>query len=391
MRGGAGWQTGEMRKTGVGLLVTCLVVLSGVVAGIFAVRVTADEKAEAEAEPWSPPRGALFGYPTEDSADHSIVRVLLGNIEHTPPGETIRIVGYSFTLRDVATALVDAHQRGVRVQVVLNGHSRDFGATALLLRELGADTGKRSFVVLTGNSARGADGRGVTHQKSWSFSRTGDARYVVMAGSMNLTYLSTEQYTDVYSYVGRRDVWRAFDAVFRRQVRDRPMARPAMTRRLGRDHAYFFPGFAVEREPIYRTLRSLPDQGTRIRVVMHAWHAERGLRLASLLANKARAGARVDVVGGLHIGGGVRARLLAGGVHLHPGVFENGDHIHNKLLLTDYVRDGRRHRLVSTGSDNWGELSLHNDDLVLMIHAKPRLYRQYVAFYERLRARGDAE
>ncbi len=371
------------------MVVTCIVILVGVAAGIFALRGAADEKGYAE--PWTPPRGALFGYPVAEPSGHAIVRALIGNIEHTPPGETIRIVGYSFTLRDVAEALVAAHDRGVRVQVVLNGHSRQFRAVELLLRELGSDASMRSFLVLTGNSARGADGRGVTHQKSWSFSRTGDARYVVMAGSMNLTYLSTGQYTDVYSYVGRRDVWRAFDAVFRRQVRDEPMASPAMTRRLGRDRAYFFPGFSPAEEPIYRTLRGLPDRGTTIRVVMHAWHSERGHRLASLLASKARAGARVEVVEGLHVGGGVRAQLLAGGVRLHPGVFKNGDHIHNKLMLADYVRDGRRHRLVSTGSDNWGQLSLSNDDLVLMLDAGPKRYRQYVAFYERLRARADTE
>lgn len=215
-----------------------------------------------------------------------------------------------------------------------------------------------------------------------------------MIGSMNLSYASTRQYTDVYSYVGRLHLWRALGSVFAVQKRDRPVEDPAGTRRVGRDTLHFFPGFRPERDPILTTVRRLPARGTTIRVAMLAWHSERGIRLARVLAQKARDGADVRVVAGPYTGSGVLSGLTGAGVDVVHGDFdyEGDDYVHNKLLLVDHHGDGRRRRLISTGSDNWGMQSLHNDDLVLMIDAdrRPRLYRRYVDYVEEIRRRGES-
>lgn len=88
---------------------------------------------------------------------------------------------------------------------------------------------------------------------------------------MNLTMRSTEQYTDMFTYVGRRDVWRAFGDVFRHQVRDRPMRDPAFVKEVGGDTAYFYPGFTEDEDPLHRVLASVPGANARIRISMYAW------------------------------------------------------------------------------------------------------------------------
>ena len=70
---------------------------------------------------WKPPTGAAFNYPVGSHAARTVlVRRVIAAINHTLGGETIRIAAYSFDRTDVMNALLAAHRRGVRVQIVLN-------------------------------------------------------------------------------------------------------------------------------------------------------------------------------------------------------------------------------------------------------------------------------
>ena len=149
----------------------------------------------------------------------------MDNIKHTPRNGTIRIVGYSFSLGRVADALLAAKKRGVHLQIVLDGHSRAWSPSKRLDAALGSDPTRRDYLVLTKGSARGT--RGVTHQKSWQFSKVGQTPYVTMVGSTNLTGYGTEvQYSDMYTYTNRKDVYDAFASVQSRQKFDTPLAGP---------------------------------------------------------------------------------------------------------------------------------------------------------------------
>ena len=301
----------------------------------------------------------------------------------------------SFSLVPVAEALVAADARGVRVQVLADGDvSRDYRAIAVLSDALGSDRGADSFVRLTRGSARG--GATELHQKSWSFSRTGSSRHVVMVGSMNLSSYSTRQYTDMYAFVGRANVWRAFNDVFRDQVRDRPLEDPAVSVRLGRDHAWFFPGYDLDTDPMRAVLEDLPQRDLRVQVAMYAWVDERGRGLAEILADKARAGADVEVVAGKTMGTLVRDELESADVPIRVGVFatppDDGDDIHLKLVLASWTGDdGRTHRLISTGSDNFGSRSLDRDEVVVAIDAGARDLARYRRFLGAIAERADRE
>lgn len=339
-----------------------------------------DERPTADPS-YRAPAGPVFGVPVDDPADNKVARTLIANIDNTPEGATIRIVGFSFSLYEVADALVAAHRRGVDVQVVLDGHSRQFKATRTVVDGLGEDTKRRSFVKLTRRSARGT--RAGTHQKSWSFSRTGRSRWVTMVGSMNLTMRSTEQYTDMFTYVGRRDVWRAFGDVFRHQVRDRPMRDPAFVKEVGGDTAYFYPGFTEDEDPLYRVLASVPGANARIRISMYAWHHPRGFRLARLVEAKVREGAEVTFVEGPHVDDDITEILRAAGAEVHTG--DAAKDIHTKLTILEYDGPSGRERTVITGSDNFADLTLHNDDVDLVIDGdRGRIHERYVRFFDRI-------
>lgn len=328
--------------------------------------------------------GPLLASPATTPEKNRTLLALLRNIEHTPRGATIRIVGFSFSLFEVAEPLIAAAERGVKVRLVLDSHSAEFKATQALVRALGRDRHADSFVVLVKGSARGSAGH--LHQKTWSFTRTGRSKRVVMVGSMNPTrYGTVDQYADMYAFVGRHDVWRTFTSVFRQQVRDQPVADLPRTERLGDDTAYFFPGYSLDNDPIQQLIAEINPVGATIRVGTYAWHNERGLRLAAQLADLARAGARVEVLTGLYVGTPVETTLRSAGAIVRSGVFPGDQNIHLKMLLVDDPANGRRY--VTTGSDNWSDASYDKDDLVMAIALSEREFRQYAAYYERIMRR----
>jgi phosphatidylserine/phosphatidylglycerophosphate/cardiolipin synthase-like enzyme len=335
--------------------------------------------------------GPILSPPAPEATANASVYALLDNIRHTPRGATIRIVAYSFAIMPVADALIAAHRRGVHVQLVVDGrHSHAFEATQAVQQALGADHTRGSFLVLTDRSARGTVSH--SHQKSWSFSRTGSSRHVVMVGSTNLSILGTTgQYSDMYSFVDRRDIWRAFSAIFRAQARDRPVPDPAVTDALGRDTAYFDPGFSMADDPIAALIADLPaNPSTHIRIVMFAWHPPRGQQLVDLLLDKLKGGASVEIIRGPYVRQPLD-QLIAAGASVHRGVFANGDVVHDKLMIADTFRHGHRERFVTTGSDNWGNISFLRDDVDVRIGLGVEQYDAYLGFVNQLVRRGASE
>jgi phosphatidylserine/phosphatidylglycerophosphate/cardiolipin synthase-like enzyme len=335
--------------------------------------------------------GPIFAEPASRPPDNLAVRALIENIRHTPRGATIRIVAYSFSVVDVSAALIAADRRGVHVQVIVDGrHSHVFEATQALESALGRDRHHGSFIVLTDHSARGTVSH--SHQKSWSFSQTGASHHVVMVGATNLSVFgTTDQYSDMYSFVGRPDVWRAFSTIFTAQARDQPVPDPAVTDRLGRDTAYFFPGFSMTHDPIATTIAALPaDTSTHIRIVMYAWHPPRGQQIVDLLLQKLNGGACVEIVRGPFVRQPLGA-LVAAGAKVHRGVFTNGQHVHDKLMIVRDTRAGHTQRFVTTGSDNWGNVSFLRDDVDVKIGLGRREFHDYVAFFDQLVHRGASE
>jgi hypothetical protein len=335
-----------------------------------------------------PVAGPVFGDPT--TARNRIITRLLRNIAHTPAGGTIQIVGYSFSLDKVAAALQAAHERGVAVQVVVNGHSRSWLPARRLVPALGKDVRQSSFFLLTHGSARGTGG--VTHQKSWTFSQVGQTPDVVMVGSTNLTGYGTQvQWSDTYVYTNRPDVYGVYAALFDVQKRDRPVSDPFVSTDFADGGAYFFPrpGTTARSDPARLRIAELPDgAGTTIRVSQFAWYGPRGTWLARALARKKRTGATVSVVAGQSVGGAVKGVLAAADIPIRSGVFAHGKRIHTKLMLASYSDSTGAHTSIWTGSDNWADQSFGNDEDVVRVDDDAAGYQAYVGFFDHLAQMG---
>lgn len=382
--------------TAGGPFVIVLLLLLGLVGGCSGDddRGPGPDRPGAGDAPFQAPSGVLLARPASPEEDNKTFQVFLDLVRHTPAQERIRILAHSFSFVPAAEELIAAHQRGVEVQVVVDrGVSGDWTAPSLLRDELGTDRRASSYIYFA---------PGDLHQKSWSFTRTGDSRNVVLVGSMNLTYQSGRQYTDVVSYVGRRDVRRAFDRRFLDVRRELPDVSPMGPVRLGRDRAWFFPGYDRESDPVLRQLAAVPAPGARIRVVMYAWLDARGLALAQLLGDKAAAGADVEVVLGRSVGPQIRAELEASEAKVRPGVFADGDDVHHKLTLVTHRGapkvDGSTSpdvRFVLTGSDNFTYPSLGRPELLLRLDVSrgdpDARFARYDRWIDRLVARGRRE
>jgi len=332
------------------------------------------------------PTGVLLARPADegDEESNSSVRVLLDLVRRTPAGARIRLVGHSFSLVPVAEALAEAHRRGVQVQVITDRSvSGEWQAPGLLRRELGTDRRRPSYIHLA---------PGHLHQKIWTFTRAAGVRDVSLVGSMNLTYRSARQYTDVRTWAGRRDVRRVLDRQFV-LLRDRLPRLPATPPlRAGGDRLWFFPGYDLATDPVRCQLEAVPARGARIRVAMYAWLDERGMLLARLLADKAAQGARVEVVLGRSVGPQVRQVLVGSAVVVRDGVYADGDDIHHKLAVVSHAgADGVRRRFVLTGSDNWTTRSLRRPELLLRLEPDRRTFARYVRWVDRLSARAARE
>ena len=83
---------------------------------------TAQVEGSAKAKPkrWKAYNGPYFNNPHVPKDRYRIERRLLDTLRHVPRGETVRIAIYSFDRIPVANAIIAAHKRGVRIQMLLN-------------------------------------------------------------------------------------------------------------------------------------------------------------------------------------------------------------------------------------------------------------------------------
>jgi phosphatidylserine/phosphatidylglycerophosphate/cardiolipin synthase-like enzyme len=357
----------------------------------------------APAQAYTPGSGPIFNNPRGTlGAKDRILTHVVRTIESTPRGSEIRIAAYSNDRPDVAEALIAAHQRGVRVQLVLNDNWTS-GSTRRLVRVLGRDTNRRSFVAICAGSCRG--GFGNQHMKFYLFSHAGRARDVVMVGSANLTgYGARVQWNDMYTTSNQPALRELYTKVFEQLVRDRRIAEPYIHRTVGDYENEFFPmpTMTSGHDPVLERLdavRCATSGGagsggrTVIRIVMYGWVDSRGLYLAKRVADLARSGCDVRTILSAP-GGRVVRNLIAGGVLVKSADLDldgNPDtgfdetpyevFTHQKYMTLSGTYRGTAGYQVWTGSENWSNLGLHNDEVTMRIPGR-RVHRAYVANFD---------
>jgi hypothetical protein len=346
--------------------------------------------------------GAVFNDPAGGDPA-ALVRELCGLVRQAPAGSRIQLAHFVMSGTaggDFAAELIRAHQRGVDVQVVLDGDTRGAAVATRLKGGLGADPAARSWVhVCTGPPSGGTAaciGDKGQHNKFYLFSRTGTASDVVVQSSANLTDVNSSTYwNNLVVLPGDRRLFAAYSSYFGDLAAERK--NPGYYRVTdthgpsGSVRAHFFPraGADTSTDPVVENLDQVSCQGgTTIRVGMSEWDAYR-IGVAAKLAGLAAQGCTVRIVYGtmadetrtlLLAEPGVELRTLGEGSAL-PG------RVHSKYLLIEGAFGGERDaRRVFTGSHNYNRTSLrHNDDALLRLD-NPGVYQQYVANFERMRA-----
>ncbi len=348
--------------------------------------------------PQSPGR-ARFNDPfgTRDEK-YALIRRIDARIDRAERGAVVRVAAFSFAMRSTSRAMLRAHRRGVQVRMVVDRRSVRWGSVRRLRHALGTDTEHRSFVRVCRESCRGDSGN--QHAKFVTISgagRAGRADGVVMVGSMNFTHnAAARQWQDLYTVTGDRSLFRQFARVFRLMARDRPQRRLEL-RPPGagfRTEVSPLPGVARADDPVLRRLGRVHCHGARrgtgtadgrtlLRVSMHAWNGRRGVALARRTSSLARQGCQVRVLAGVGVGPRVVNVLRRGGVDVRDSA-RRGRATHQKLMIVS-GHFGRRHdaSFVWTGSHNWTDRSLVNDEVTLRI-AGPRPVEAYRANFRRI-------
>ena len=352
------------------------------------------EAAIAAADPAPETGGAVaFNDPRGDrSRQFSLVRRIDRAIRGAEAGATVRLAAYSFAMPSTARALLDAHAGGAHVQVVVDDHSAHWGAVRRLRERLGTDTSAADFVKVCRLSCRG--GRGNQHAKFVTVSSGSAGDDLVMVGSLNLTnYSSQRQWNDLYvaSDSGAHD---QLVDVFERMADDRPQGRLAVretAKGFETDLAPYTTGAGGD--PIKRRLDRVRCRGasllsgkngrTVVRVAMHAWNGDRGIDLARRVARLHRQGCDVKVLYGVGMGRAVATILRTNGVPVRDSN-NGGRRVHHKVMVLSGVL-GRQidANYVWTGSHNWSDRSLRNDEIMFRVAGR-HLVQDYLANFRRM-------
>jgi hypothetical protein len=370
----------------------------------------------------APAADVVFNDPTGDeAAQDRIADHVRRAIDATPHHGTIRMAAYSFDRPDIAAALVRAcTRRQVTVQVVLNDNF--VSAPVRRLRRLigpdaasstGACHGRGesrgtvtepSFVTVCHASCRLGD-RGNQHMKLYLFSGGTDAATVVMLGSANLTdYAAGVHWNDLVTLTGSEQLYDDYSRVFAELAADRLVAEPALDVVHG-DVATSVPSGGpgtADDDPVAQRLsevecRALPGSGVAgrsvVRISMYGWRGARGADLARRVAGLHRQGCRVQAlvsaagpeVVEVLVAAGVRVRSASLDVDgdVATGFEDSGwEHfVHEKWMSVDGTWGGAATRAVWTGSENWSDVSLLNDELVVMI-PRDRVHDAYVEHFD---------
>ena len=380
------------------------------------------------AQAWEPDPGALFNNPmgAREAQDRTMVHIRRA-INHAPKHSLIRIATYSLDRPDVTKALLDACERKVAIQLVLNDNWTS-GQTRSMRRAFGTSLQPRfddgcnprdpkkfaqpwaypSYVKICEGACRLDRPMGNQHMKFFLFSQTGKARNVVMVGSTNLTgFAARTHWNDLYTMNDRPVSYAAYSTIHNQLAHDVPVAEPhvvVVDGDLTSEFGAIVPRIEKENDPVWLRLDQVScdapagygQQGhSVVRVMMYAWVGERGQYLAKKVADLDRQGCVVRVI--LSGAGTVVKRLLRrGGVQMRSADLNTDDDLetgfdetpwehftHEKWMALNGTYAGAPLRVVWTGSENWSDKAEVNDEVTITIPRRG-VHKQYARHFETL-------
>jgi phosphatidylserine/phosphatidylglycerophosphate/cardiolipin synthase-like enzyme len=373
---------------------------------------TADSAADkAKPKRWKAYKGAFFNNPHVNSQRYRIERRLIDTLRHVPKGETVRIAVYSFDRVPVANAIIAAHKRGVRIQMLLNDH-QDTHAMKMVRSVLGTNRQAKNFIYKCKQGCRTfADQYRNLHSKFYTFTQAGKSDDVLVVGSHNLTRNALfHQWNDAYFMSGNKDLFQQYTAVFKDMKHDYNTKQPpirfcgipvgaACDDSVDKYTTWIFPKTSTPQDDVVldmlRKIQCLTPDGaggqtrTKLELSMHTMRGARGNYLASAIRNKWAEGCDFRVSYGLigyktkQILGASTARgripLRSTGLDYHPDddfdLNMDGEddvildyYTHQKYFVIQGTYNGVPNtNMVLTGSSNWASLGTAEDEVFFTI------------------------
>lgn len=366
----------------------------------------------APAAAWEPPEGAVFNNPYGKSgAKARIVNTIRKAVREAPPGSTITMSMFLMDGKASADDLVNAHKRGVHVQLVFDGDDGRSAMARRMANEFNADNLPdqpiparwgldQSFVSFCNGSCRGGNASSNNnHTKFYTFTHTGTARNVVMVSSSNLNKGGVVKgWNDMWVAKGRPKMLQDYADIHQEMAQDQPVGNRYRELSDGNLISRFYPKPSGS-DPVMDDLNQVSCRGatggagrkgrTLINVSMFAWNNVRGEAIARKLISLDRSGCDVRIIYGAP---SKRVRLMLsasarkGQVKLWDSrVDRNGDRIydirtHHKYWLINgrYGGDSASWR-VHTGSQNWGRGTLRGGDENTLSIVSRAAYSQYLS------------
>ncbi|MGO4257038.1 phospholipase D-like domain-containing protein [Marmoricola sp. RAF53] len=343
---------------------------------------------------YNPPAGTKFSHPFRKSYRNRIYNQIIRTINSVPYGGQIRIASWSFSSKRYLTALRQAHNRGVSVQIVLAQRNVPGISDWTSLRStFGTNRSSRSWVFKCSYSCRG--GAGTMHSKIFLFSQAAGTRYITMTGSANLTdFAISGQWNQMNTVTNNPTVYNQAVAVFEQMRLDRPA--PYVEQRTPSMWMYYYPrgkaapgyDFAMKALEDVRCTGAVdagPGGRTQIRIAMYAWYENRGRWLAKRVRALWDQGCDVRIIYGI-AGNTVKNTLYSpkgrGRIPMRQILLTNKDedpiyYIHDKFVAVNgHVGAVRNSTFALQGSFNFSDLGFRSDEnfqrLIGRVH-----YNQY--------------
>lgn len=353
-------------------------------------------------------------------------------VQQASTGSTLYASLYTFSDSAIADHLITAHQRGVRVRLLIEACPGDPPSC-------GPSSQVTKLVSALGSYAPGATGSwtfqcqascsggniGINHSKFWVFGNLSDGRTdVTLFGSANPTKPQQQMFQNMVEVSGNATLAAGFRSYVTRKVDNYGSTKVYETGHLdaGAYRVWFSPRNSPSTGEDSEITSSFSPQSVRhdifaaaiddiqcstttsddvIRMAMWTVRTARP-EVIDALGDKRDAGCTVEVITGEHQdamtglaargiavrstnAGGCRQSFFAVGSDDNAECSDGG--VHSKYLLTEGIsrRDNKRHSYVYTGSHNLTNGALKKNDEVLARIEDATLYSGYVSDFTAIR------
>ncbi|WGY04472.1 phospholipase D-like domain-containing protein [Nocardioides sp. QY071] len=356
-------------------------------AGADTVGRTAAKRAPDPAYVVAP--GIVFNHPFRGTKKKTkIQRKIIKTVKNVPAGESIRLMTWNFDSPRLAKVFINAHKRGVSVQIIMSrglakgqGPGRSYPTLRKALAKGSPDRPKelRSWIRTCSSTCRGKGG--AMHDKLMLVSRSGATSWIAMQGSGNFTgAAAVQQFNDWTTITENQPLYDGWMTMWKQAKKDKPakvlrFTVPSTTTP-GSTITSMFAPHKKKVDPALKVLNqvqcagatNVPGGRTKVRIANAVWGDQRGVKVARKVRALANEGCDVRIVFMMMP---LKIRNILRGLPAKQMVYITGAtankfkdrYVHLKGLSVQGNVAGRTDgNAVLSSSENWTKLGWHSDE-----------------------------